>query len=196
VEFTSEAGATFQCRLDDGTWKACTSPYAVSDVSLGQHTISVRAIDAAGNVEATPPSVQWTAVALPGLPPLGQQTIDPPATTTPPATTPVTTTPTTPVTTTPTTPKPSKPSMRAPRKVTVKRGSFDLPCGSTCKVKATARIGKHVIKLAQGTGDAVRLTAAGRTALRKAAGHGVTTTVEAVNAGGAVERSTTVLRLA
>jgi Tol biopolymer transport system component len=52
--FTStEAGSTFQCRLDTAAWASCTSPKTVS-VARGKHTMNVRAIDAAGNVDATP----------------------------------------------------------------------------------------------------------------------------------------------
>lgn len=51
--FSSEAGAHFQCRLDRGAWKACTSPKRVR-VKVGKHRFSVRAVDLAGNVDPTP----------------------------------------------------------------------------------------------------------------------------------------------
>jgi hypothetical protein len=64
LKFSSEAGATFQCQLDGGAWKACTSPYKVK-VKVGKHTVLVRAIDKAGNVDATPAKAKFTRVEKP-----------------------------------------------------------------------------------------------------------------------------------
>jgi hypothetical protein len=55
---------TFECRLDKGDWITCTSPYKVK-VKLGKHTIEVRAIDAAGNVDPTPAKVKFKRIAKP-----------------------------------------------------------------------------------------------------------------------------------
>ena len=51
----SEAGATFECRLDGGSWSVCTSPKTYT-VSRGSHTFYVRAKDVAGNVDSSPAS--------------------------------------------------------------------------------------------------------------------------------------------
>jgi endonuclease/exonuclease/phosphatase family metal-dependent hydrolase len=51
--FTSEASATFECRLDAAAFAACTSPLSVQ-VTAGAHTFEVRASDALGNTDATP----------------------------------------------------------------------------------------------------------------------------------------------
>jgi hypothetical protein len=50
-------GALFECRVDGGTpddFKPCPSPRTFPHLSDGTHTLQVRAIDAAGNVDATP----------------------------------------------------------------------------------------------------------------------------------------------
>ena len=59
--FTStEAGSTFQCRLDSGAWSSCTTPRSYSGIPVGTHTFYVRATDSAGNVDGTPATYGWT----------------------------------------------------------------------------------------------------------------------------------------
>jgi len=61
--------AGFQCQLDNGGFASCTSPQNYSGLSLGSHTFQVRALDRAGNVDASPATVTWT-VRLPTSKPL------------------------------------------------------------------------------------------------------------------------------
>jgi len=68
--FTStEAGSTFECRLDSGSWAPCASPQTYSSVSAASHTFSVRATDPAGNVDTAPASYTWTVQATDTSPP-------------------------------------------------------------------------------------------------------------------------------
>ncbi len=56
---SSEAGSTFQCKLDRGSWKACSSPKRLKRLKPGKHTFRVRAKDAVGNVDQTPAKRVW-----------------------------------------------------------------------------------------------------------------------------------------
>ena len=59
-----EAGSTFECRLDGGSWAPCESPRQVTGLSEGEHVFEVRATDAAGNVDLTP-AARTFAVSVP-----------------------------------------------------------------------------------------------------------------------------------
>ncbi len=75
---SSEAGSSFECKLDSGSWAACTTPKAYSGLAVGSRQFSVRAIDAAKNVDATPATQSWTVeaeeVVTPPPPPSGECT--------------------------------------------------------------------------------------------------------------------------
>jgi hypothetical protein len=51
---SSEAGSTFQCRIDRRRFRTCRSPKRYRRLKPGKHVFRVRAIDPAGNVDPTP----------------------------------------------------------------------------------------------------------------------------------------------
>jgi hypothetical protein len=59
---TDNIGVTgFECKLDTApTFTSCTDPVTFTGLSNGDHTLEVRARDAAGNVDPTPASYAWT----------------------------------------------------------------------------------------------------------------------------------------
>jgi hypothetical protein len=50
------AGAVFECQIDAGGFRPCSSPFTVKTRKLpvGKHTLAVRAVQPAGNVDPTP----------------------------------------------------------------------------------------------------------------------------------------------
>jgi hypothetical protein len=56
----NRSSVTFECSVDGGSYGSCASPFSTSTLSVGSHTFAVRAIDAVGNIDATPASYTWT----------------------------------------------------------------------------------------------------------------------------------------
>ncbi len=50
---SDESGGSYECALDGEAFAPCSSPVK-RKVKKGKHTFSVRAVDAAGNADATP----------------------------------------------------------------------------------------------------------------------------------------------
>jgi hypothetical protein len=59
-DVTAVGSLTFECKLDAGSFAACISAQSYSSLGEGPHIFSVRAKDAAGNVDASPASFAWT----------------------------------------------------------------------------------------------------------------------------------------
>ena len=81
----NEGGASFECKLDSGSWASCASPRAYSSLRRGTHQFSVRAKDAEGNVDPSPATSSWTieaAAARSTAPPETTIVSAPPETTT------------------------------------------------------------------------------------------------------------------
>jgi hypothetical protein len=62
--FTSSEPGTFQCRLDAAPFAACTTPKTFANLPFGPHTFEVRAVDRAGNQDATPATRGWRVEAV------------------------------------------------------------------------------------------------------------------------------------
>jgi len=65
---SSEGGTRFDCDLDFQGWKPCNGGHATFSYSEAGHSLAVRAIDGAGNVDPTPPSTTWRRYPDDGTP--------------------------------------------------------------------------------------------------------------------------------
>jgi hypothetical protein len=54
-----DAGATFECALDDADYATCESPLTLTNLTEGPHQVAVRAIDPAGNADPSPAYATW-----------------------------------------------------------------------------------------------------------------------------------------
>jgi hypothetical protein len=64
--FTSnEPGATFECRIDDGAFAACGSPFQTAKLTDGRHTFEVKATDQAANADSTPALRSFSVDTIP-----------------------------------------------------------------------------------------------------------------------------------
>lgn len=61
---SSESGSTFECSIDSSAYTACPSPSSYAGLSDAPHSFSVRALDAAGNVDPSPATQSWTVDTL------------------------------------------------------------------------------------------------------------------------------------
>lgn len=59
---SSEAGSTFECKLDREKWRRCKSPKKVRRLKRGTHKFKVRATDASGNTDPTPAKHRFKVV--------------------------------------------------------------------------------------------------------------------------------------
>jgi hypothetical protein len=57
----NQAGVIFECKLDGGGYRTCTSPRRLRNLKRGRHRFSVRAISrATALIDRTPATVTWT----------------------------------------------------------------------------------------------------------------------------------------
>ena len=57
---STESGSSFECRVDSGSFAACSSPFTTAPLSDGEHSFRVRATDRAGNTDPTPAEHRFT----------------------------------------------------------------------------------------------------------------------------------------
>ena len=61
---SSEPGSKFECSLDGAMFAACAAPATYGELADGAHAFAVRAIDAAGNTDASPARASWVVAPL------------------------------------------------------------------------------------------------------------------------------------
>ena len=65
----SEAGSTFDCKLDAGAWAPCSSPQSYAALPEVAHTVNARATDQAKNTDLTDAAHTWTVnISAPSQP--------------------------------------------------------------------------------------------------------------------------------
>ena len=62
-KFGADEPGTFQCKIDGGAFKGCSSPFS-KPVARGSHKFQVRAVDEQGNVDPTPAKFGWKVKAV------------------------------------------------------------------------------------------------------------------------------------
>jgi len=73
-EGTTGDTARMQCSLDSAAFTDCTSPITFHDLADGAHTVEFRAVDAAGNIDATPATRSFTVETTPVVTPTPDNT--------------------------------------------------------------------------------------------------------------------------
>lgn len=68
--FSSDTATDFQCSVDGGEYVACTKSWSVSGLLEGQHALSVRAVDPAGQFDDSPATAVFKSLAPPPVPTL------------------------------------------------------------------------------------------------------------------------------
>lgn len=64
-EFASDpAGARFECKLGAAPYKTCRSPRTLRNLQPGAYALRIRAVNAAGAVDATPVLVKWKVLKV------------------------------------------------------------------------------------------------------------------------------------
>lgn len=61
--FSSNEAGSLECSLDGAAYNTCASPLVYDSLTNVSHTLNIRSIDQAGNIESTPATYTWTQVA-------------------------------------------------------------------------------------------------------------------------------------
>jgi len=62
---SSAADASFRCKLDEGPFRVCTSPWIYLHLRPGRHVFHVAAVDANGLADPTPALFKWSIPKVP-----------------------------------------------------------------------------------------------------------------------------------
>jgi len=65
ISFSANEAATFQCRLDGGSFSSCMSPISYSNLTPGAHVFEVRGTDLAGNIDTVGATFSWSILSTP-----------------------------------------------------------------------------------------------------------------------------------
>jgi hypothetical protein len=60
---SSQAGSTFECKLDKHPWRSCRSPFKTPKLSLGSHDFQVKAIGPTGIADPSPARKRFQVIA-------------------------------------------------------------------------------------------------------------------------------------
>ena len=63
--FSTDSGTSYECSVDGAAYAPCPDNFTTADLPDGDHTLDVRAIDEAGNVDPTPATYNWTVDTTP-----------------------------------------------------------------------------------------------------------------------------------
>jgi uncharacterized membrane protein YgcG len=63
LDATGQAGTRFSCKLDRHPWKRCGSPLKLKKLTMGRHTLKIKAVNGAGTPEPHPAVRRFKVVA-------------------------------------------------------------------------------------------------------------------------------------
>ncbi len=61
---SNESSIIFQCSLDGSPYSTCTTPLNYTNLINGSHTLNIRAVDAANNIDSSPATYTWIQEAF------------------------------------------------------------------------------------------------------------------------------------
>ena len=73
---SNEPSATFECRVDNGAFAACSSPFKTAALTDGPHTFEVKAKDEAANTDPSGPRAEVRRIRKVGSKPGLQTRLD------------------------------------------------------------------------------------------------------------------------
>jgi hypothetical protein len=77
ITLAGEAGATFKCSIDGGSYVTCTSPLVLTGLADGHHTVSVKQVDTANNQSTLVGTASWTVdTSVPAAPATDSEPVD------------------------------------------------------------------------------------------------------------------------